>query len=813
MADGTKDTLNTAFKLSPVAAAVVAALQPAGTALAQDNDEFVIDEIIVTATKREMNIQDLAQSISALTNEDIERQGLDSLEDIIRSIPSMTLSADLPGRNKIVFRGMNSGDGEYRTDSQAASYLDEIPMTSVSQQLSPRMVDIERVEALPGPQGTLFGASSQAGTIRYITNKPDASAFSGSIQASLGTTNGGDDSYDFSGHLNIPLSDSLAMRLVAYSVEEGGWIDNVYSESLTGYEDNTAWVEENFNTWEVAGGRFSVLADVNENWSVLLTAIAERSETNGSWDTDPELGDEQIAKFLDEFRVDEWNTIGLTIKGDLGFAELTSASAWVDRTITYEWDNHLYDSWKSAGANTYIYYDTGYYGYYYLGPLYNVDYILGNVRNDQKQSRFSQELRLTSTTDSRLSWMIGMFYEDVTDEWLWGGVTPGLVDTTAFYYAQYWAYYYNNYLGYDNTYPLPDTDNWWYQEYSRNVKQTAVFGELTFDVTDAWSVMVGGRWFENERDRYERNTWPRELPPFYSIADNGIDATKGTTSDTSFKLSTTYRFNDDNMAYVTVSEGFRLGGNNSRRSAESGYVNATYDPDTVTNYEIGNKSTFMNGRLRLNASAYLMKWDDIQLQRWDSGSLWWQNGTLNGGKGESKGLELEATAYIGDNLKIIASLSTGSAEYTEDIVFQGEIDTVAGTEMPFAPKTKYWVGIDYTIPDAMFGGDVWFRWDVSGQDKSKNGRSWTDYDDDGVPTFIESDELPGWNVSNATIGWQGESLQVNLRVNNVLDQKYMQSFSSGSNYAADFFPGTVGFRDFRTYNRPREIRLQMRKDF
>ncbi len=112
----------------------------------------------------------------------------------------------------------------------------------------------------------------------------------------------------------------------------------------------------------------------------------------------------------------------MTIKGDLGFAELTSASAWVDRTITYEWDNHLYDSWKSAGANTYIYYDTGYYGYYYLGPLYNVDYILGNVRNNQKQSRFSQELRLTSTTDSRLSWMIGMFYEDVTDEWLWGGV-------------------------------------------------------------------------------------------------------------------------------------------------------------------------------------------------------------------------------------------------------------------------------------------------------------------------------------------------------------------------------------------------------
>ena len=351
MTDKTKATSATAFKLSPVAASVVAALLPAGAALAQDNATPAIDEIIVTATKRHMSIQDLAQSISALTAEDIEKQGLDSLEDIVAAMPSMTLAADLPGRNKIVFRGMNTGNDEYRTDSQASVYLDEIPMTAVSQQLSPRVVDMERIEILPGPQGTLFGASSQAGTMRYITNKPNSDGFSGSIDMSVSTTKGGDGSYDISGHVNIPVSDNFAIRAVGYTVDEGGWVDNVLGDSLNGFEDNAAYVKENFNTWGVTGGRLAAKWDIGDNWSALASIITEESETKGNWDIDPAIGDELTTRFHDEFRLDDWTTYGLTITGDLGFAELTSASAWVDRTVTYEWDNHVYDSWKSTAAN------------------------------------------------------------------------------------------------------------------------------------------------------------------------------------------------------------------------------------------------------------------------------------------------------------------------------------------------------------------------------------------------------------------------------------------------------------------------------
>jgi outer membrane receptor protein involved in Fe transport len=807
-----KKAQETLYKLTPAAAAVVSALQPAGTALAQENnDDMVIDEIMVTATKRAMNIQDLAQSITALTEEDISRQGISSMEDIIKSIPSMTLAADQPGRNKIVFRGLNTGSGEYRTDSSAAVYLDEIPMTSVSQQLSPRMVDIERIEALPGPQGTLFGSSSQAGTIRYITNKPDTGEFSGSIDTMFSTTKGGDGSYDISGHINVPVADNFAIRAVAYQANEGGWIDNVLGDSLSGYEDNADIVKDNQNEWTITGGRLAAKWEISDDWDVLGSIISEKSETDGTWWTDPALGDEHITAFHDEFREDEWTTYGLTIKGDLGFAELTSASAYIDRSVVYQWDNHMYDSYKSAGANYYDPYSYCYNGYYYLCGLYDLDYILGYYFNDQTQTRFSQEIRLTSTGDSRLHWMAGLFYEDVEDEWLYSSVNPGLANTAAFAYAQYWAYYYN-YAGYDNVYPLPGTDNWWYQEYSRQVKQTAVFGEVTFDITDAWDVTVGGRWFENDRDRYERNTFPQDFPAFGAIDTDGVDEVSGKTDDTTFKFATTYRFNDDHMLYLGASEGFRLGGFNSVRASDAGYVPREYDPDKVNNYELGNKSTFWNGRLRLNATAYLMKWDDIQQQRWNDGPLWWQNGTINGGKAESKGIELYASVYLTDQLRFSANISAGSAEYTDAILeADGSVNTPEGTDMPYAPDYKYWFGIDYTIPDALWGGDIWMRYDQSGSADSRNGRAWIDGDTGDV---VQADLLPSWNIGNAIIGWQSESWQVNLRINNVWDKKYLQSFSNGDNWIVDeWFPDETRFRDFGVYNRPREVSLQIRKDF
>ncbi|HSD68910.1 MAG TPA: TonB-dependent receptor plug domain-containing protein, partial [Woeseiaceae bacterium] len=190
------------YSLTPLATAVIGALYPAASALAQSSEEADsdgIEEIIVTATKREISLQDVPQSITAFSNADIEKMVFKNMEDYMKAIPSASLVNSMPGRNSLSMRGITTGSAEYRTDSQVAVYLDEQPITSISQQPEVRMIDIERIESLPGPQGTLFGSSSQSGTLRIITNKPNHDGFSGQADALVATTDGGDESYDFNG--------------------------------------------------------------------------------------------------------------------------------------------------------------------------------------------------------------------------------------------------------------------------------------------------------------------------------------------------------------------------------------------------------------------------------------------------------------------------------------------------------------------------------------------------------------------------------------------------------------------------------------
>ncbi len=297
--------------LMGVSIVALTAVSPQHYALAQDalqdaagaqdeqgpQDNRNDDTIIVTATKRALNIQDVGQSITAIGTTAIEREGLFSLADYSRSIPSLTFYATQPGRNQVVFRGISTGTDQFRTDSSTSVYFDEQPMTAISQQVDPRMIDIQRIEALPGPQGTLFGSSSQSGTIRYITNKPDPSGVSGQVEASMGSTKNGEFSNDFNAILNIPVADTMAIRAVAFTVRDGGYVDNVLGEGLTGEYDNADVVEENFNDYNVKGGRLSLGWDVNEDWNILATGMYEKSKTSGDWKTDPSVGDYQIVRF------------------------------------------------------------------------------------------------------------------------------------------------------------------------------------------------------------------------------------------------------------------------------------------------------------------------------------------------------------------------------------------------------------------------------------------------------------------------------------------------------------------------------------
>ncbi len=758
-----------------------------------EQDQSNEDTIVVTATKRAMSIQDVSQSITAIGTTQIEREALLNLADYQRAIPSLTFYATQPGRNQIIFRGISTGTNQFRTDSSTSVYFDEQPMTAISQQVDPRMIDIQRIEALPGPQGTLFGSSSQSGTIRYITNKPDPDSLSGTLEASFGSTKGGELSTDFNAILNVPLADTMAIRAVAFSAKDGGYIDNVLGEGLSGTYDNADVVEDNFNDWSAKGGRLSLGWEVAEGLDILATGMYEKSKTTGDWLTDPSVGDFQIVRFYDDRRDDEWWSAALTITADLGFAELVSATSYLDRKIVYEYDGSTYDAWRS-----------NYYAYYSLYNTLDGKSVTVQPESDpQRQDRVTQEIRLTSQGDSVFQWMIGGFYEKVNDYWFWAVHTPDLENTPAAAYASYVSCYY---AYYNPTFacPLDLSSNYWYfQQYDRSVSQVAAFGEVSLQVTDYLKFVGGMRWFEFTRERTEINQWPAGLPPAsYTGGDfegfGGLDIISGKDSDVVSKFGFQIDFDEDRMFYANYSEGFRLGGVNSFKAANVGFVPRIYGPDSLKNWEAGIKSTWFDNALTANISVFRMEWQDIQRTRF-SDDIWWLNGNINGGGAVSEGIEANFSARPSDNLKLDLNLFAADAKLTDPIL--NEDDTIGvptGTRLTFAPKIKYSFGIEYTIPEVFDGTDLWMRYDFWGQsDQLQN--QWT-----GLT-------IPKHNESNVTIGlWAEGNWDATLAVNNVWNQKIISSYSTSENYAADFF-GTNRYRDMQYLNRPRTAWLTFRK--
>ena len=213
-----------------------------------------------------------------------------------------------------------------------------------------RLIDIERIEVLPGPQGTLFGSSSQSGTVRYVTNKPNFAGFSSQVDVEIGTTKGGEESYDISGHVNIPLGDNIAIRAVGFYAKEGGYVDNVRGLDPSGTTDNLDVVEEDWNDQEITGGRLAGLWQINPQWQASLSFVSQYGDTNGDWLTDPAIGDYKIVSFYDEYRDDDWYQTSASIKGDLGFAELSATASWFERDIEYQWDNTLYLNYRTGYA-------------------------------------------------------------------------------------------------------------------------------------------------------------------------------------------------------------------------------------------------------------------------------------------------------------------------------------------------------------------------------------------------------------------------------------------------------------------------------
>lgn len=804
----------------PLATAIGVAIATSAvstTALAQDTDteqaarQGGIEEIIVTARKRDEDMQDVSQSIQVMTGDELTRAGMLNFQEFQAAIPSLSSVATSPGRNEIVFRGISTGSQEWRTDSSVAVYLDEVPMTSAAQQVDPRMVDMAHIEALPGPQGTLFGASSQSGAMRYVTNKPDTSEFSANVRGSFSTMPEGENSTDIEAMINLPIiEDVLALRVVGYDVNEGGYIDNVAGQDLFTGATNDDAVEENFNDWSQSGFRATARWDINEDWNLDLMYIDQQSETTGDWKQDPSLDDLEIVRFHKDIRTDDWWLASLTLQGNIAdVAQFTYAVARVDREVDYEFDTMVSDQLRTRA------YGIDNINYAYNPLYYHTAYDIGTVVNDQEGNRTSHEIRLTSIGDSRFQWMVGAYYEDTYDAWDWYWVTPNLTSTPAWQALNYLAYWLQNNYNTGTIYPVAPTDRYYGERFERTTKQTAVFGTFGYDITEAWNVEFGVRWFEYDRERTEQQYWPFGVP-YGNYDNNGIDEYQGKDSDTVYKLSTSYNITDDVMVYALYSEGFRLGGHNSLRKSSS--LPDAYGPDSLTNKEIGLKSQFWDDSVQFNLTYYQMDWTDMQREVGDPTALG-AKGHINLGDASSSGIEMSFTGWVTDSFMIQGTYFNGESEIEETVYFSDVVPNLPGwadyelaakgQSLAIAPDEKWWLKAEYTFYDALFGADLWFSYDHSWQ--ASFAHDW--WNAQNSVYGWGSNTIPDYQRGNAQVGlWEDGDWSLTFSIYNVWDDRSINWVHTGE----DWLLGQYNINRYQSLEnviRPREFSISFSKDF
>jgi outer membrane receptor protein involved in Fe transport len=644
--------------LTPIAGAIAAALAPSHQVLAQDA-EFALEEIIVTATKRNLSVQDIPASVQAIGQEALANMGAATAEDFARFMPGINIVSYGSTGSTIVFRGAITGSG-YIAASTSSVYLDELALTSTGSQPTLRMVDIARVEALAGPQGTLYGSDAQAGTLRIITNKPKMNEFEAVFDGEL--EGGGDSDASYRGSLvfNVPIiEDKMALRIAAYSDTEGGYIDNVMGytadkNALTGVKytqkhgtlSNAHAVESNWNDSATNGYRAKLRFDMNDSWSATLTGMMQHVSTTGGGNSyNPYVGDLKTVKFVDGWYKQNFKAYDLLIEGDLGFADLVSSTNYYkyrDRGVSditdyaHYW-SHNYCSDSAYDAATYsagmpYYYTNASTGYLALYPRYCQGAEIDSDFYSTSQGTYgvkkvSQEIRLQSQGD-RVDWIVGMYIEDTVDEWTapFAVPTDGINDASTFQ-SSFSAKYYAFVQG-DN-FPKQATSSW-YSDQRTLWDQKALFGEVAWRMTDKATLTLGLRSYDrgNSSAYYVDHPgaihsqadyikgFPADSDKAYRLANNGLPpARAGQDKVTIPKISLKYDLNEDTMAYALFTRGKRPGGVN--RSRGNPYFPNAYSPDIMDNTEAGIRSTFGEGRGRFNLTAYYMKWDQYQLEQVD----------------------------------------------------------------------------------------------------------------------------------------------------------------------------------------------------
>ncbi|HEY1725860.1 MAG TPA: TonB-dependent receptor [Steroidobacteraceae bacterium] len=774
----------------------------------------------MTAQKVAENLQDVPLSVEVLDTKTIEQLNIANLDDYVKFSPSISYNRGFgqggnaqPGISHLYIRGLVSGGDGNHSGSQPSvgTYLDEQPVTTIDGTVDVHVYDVERIEVLEGPQGTLYGASSESGTVRIITNKPDPTKFSAGIDVQGNTVDHGGQGWEFEGYVNLPINSWAAVRLVGWAEHDAGYISNVAGTSAPGcivngvrtypnwsgqlvgfapgYPDtafpcptpgvlgagavnNNQFLRSDYNTADTRGGRGAVKIDIGDNWTVTPTVMGQTLNSNGFFGYDPSIGALEVSHYGPESSQDSWTQSALTIEGKFSNFDLVYSGGYMKRTThsiaDYSDYSEFYDRYYGSGTN-------------WLGdggtPIDPVE-LVNTIGYYQK---WSHELRLSTPTDLPVHATIGAFIErqlhDIWEQY----VMPGYGFTNP---------YGGNPDGLASALSIPGRNNSiWLTDEQRVDRDKAVFLQATWDITSQLSLNGGVRYFD----------YDNSLEGFYGFSlayDNlsgfssgmkgcfmGPSTVGAPCTNLNFETSDhgvvpraniTFKFTPDLMVYATYSRGFRPGGVN--RTAAPGF--GPYQPDYLDNYEIGWKTEWFDHRLRWNGAVFLEDWRNFQFSFLGPNSL---TVVENAGNARVKGVENEIEWAPVRELRLSANFTFLQAQLLDNYCGQPGVTSCAsqstpepylssplvgplapaGTNLPITPHFKGNFVVRYNFGE--FAG-----WNPFGQASFVYQSSTT--------PLLRVDEaaivgtMPSYGLIDLAAGAERDNLMVQLYVTNVGDR-------------------------------------------
>jgi outer membrane receptor protein involved in Fe transport len=689
-----------------------------------------VEEIIVTAQKREQTLIDIPQAISVISGDTLESQQATSFTDYLKLVPGLQLNQSTPGEGRLVMRGINTGG----VASTVAVYMDETPFGSSSALVNGAVLagdfdtfDVARIEVLRGPQGTLYGASSMGGLLKFVTNTPDTSGFDARARVGVEDVKGGEASYKANAMINLPLSDVLALRASGSYRKEGGFIDSIG----TGGSD----VEKNINDGKIYGGRASLLFAPNDKLDVRLTAVLQDIKTKAptSVESDPDTlktlyGQPTLSQFVPAFTDVDYRVYNGLLNYDLGAATLTASSSYSTQNQTKRDDA----TYNLSGL---------------IDAVFGVpnELYLGQKTNSRK---YTEEVRLASNEGSAFDWLVGGYY---TDE-------KGLI------FQEYVAVQPRTLTPASGLPQLAEVNiNSRYKEY-------AGFANATFHLGERVDLDVGGRYSHNKQvaSQSASGVLAGNVPVNSDL--------KSSDNVFTYSLAPKFKIDERRAVYGRIAKGYRPGGPNVIPPNAPANTPASFAPDKVTSYEAGFKGETADHRFSLDLAAYHIDWSGVQL-------LTVVNNfgiNANGADAESDGVEFSATARLATGLTASingAYVDARLAGDTSDLV--GGKD---GDQLPFTPKLSLGLNGDYTWPIGDKQAYVGASLRVVG--KQSGG-----FDADYRAANGAQRKLASYEVVDLRAGISFGKVDLEAYVKNLTDSDGKTATSSVTANGMDVFPG------------------------